>query len=205
MFFRLRILSSALTLVLSVSLLGQTRTDSIRSALEYQRSNYPASEYRDVYKNFMQDYYGPGHLLNDTVAASRYLRAELEGTEIFGGPDYEPTGFEGNFMRVNLRLIREGIIPFPVFFRAFVESVQDIVPPDGETWLKVWKEIDDEIIAMQWTFPNEAQDRSALGAQFIQGNYIAHHSEAFNRANNFHYRIISRDNFDRYIRPFITR
>ena len=32
---------------------AQTRTDSICAALNYQRAYYPASQYRDVYKNFM--------------------------------------------------------------------------------------------------------------------------------------------------------
>ena len=187
--------------VISVS--AQTRNDSIRLALEYQLKHYPASQYRDVYKNFMQDYFGPGHILNDTVAAGNYLCYELDNSEKFGGPDFEPTGFEGNFFRVNLRLIEDGTIPYDKFFEAFVESVQGIVPPDGKTWMKLWSEIDNEIQSMGLTFENEEQDRTALAEQFKQGNYIAHHSTAFNEANNFHYRIISKDIFNRDIRHYI--
>lgn len=179
---------------------AQTRNDSIRSALEYQREHYPASQYRDVYKNFMQDYFGPGHILSDTIAAGNYLRYELDSSEEFGGPDYEPTGFEGNFYRVNLRLIKDSTIPYGAFFDAFVKSVQAIVPPDGETWMRTWREIDSEIQSMGWTFDNEVEDRADLAEQFSQGNYIVHHSDAFNDANNFHYRIISRDNFYSLIR-----
>lgn len=182
---------------------AQTRADSIRAALEYQVKHYPESQYCDVYKNFMQDYFGPGHILNDTVAAGKYLRYELENSEKFDGPNFEPTGFEGNFYRVNLRLIKDGTIPYDNFFDAFVESVQGIVPPDGEAWLEVWSEIDSEIRSMGLTFENEEQDRAALAEQFKQGNYIAHHSEAFNAANNFHYRIISRHIFNSIILPFI--
>ena len=184
---------------------AHTRADSIRLALEYQLEHYPASHYRDVYKNFMQDYFGPGHILNDTVSAAKYLRYELENSEKFDGPDFEPTGFEGNFYRVNLRLIKDGIIPYDNFFDSFVRSVQGIIPPDGDTWMKIWNEIDSEIQTMGLTFDNEAQDRSDLAEQFRQGNYIVHHSQAFNEANNFHYRIISRDIFNRDIRPFIKR
>ena len=188
-----------------VSVSAQTRNDSIRLALEYQLKYYPSSQYRDVYKNFMQDYFGPGHILNDTVAAGNYLRYELDNSEIFDGPDFEPTGFEGNFFRVNLRLIKDGTIPYDKFFDAFVKSVQGIVPPDGETWMKLWSEIDNEIQSMGLTFENEEQDRTALAKQFKQGNYIAHHSTAFNEANNFHYRIISKDIFNRDLRHYITR
>ena len=186
-----------------VSVSAQTRNDSICLALEYQLKYYPSSQYRDIYKNFMQDYFGPGHILNDTVAAGNYLRYELDNSEKFGGPDFEPTGFEGNFFRVNLRLIKDGTIPYDKFFEAFVESVQGIVPPDGETWMKLWSEIDNEIQLMGLTFENEEQDRTALAQQFKQGNYIAHHSTVFNEANNFHYRIISKDIFNRDIRPYL--
>ena len=180
-----------------------TRNDSIRSALEYQLEHYPASQYRDVYKNFMQDYFGPGHILNDTVAAGKYLRYELDNSEKFDGPDFEPTGFEGNFYRVNLRLIKNGTVPYDIFFYSFVKSVQGITPRDAETWMKIWNQIDNEIQSVGWTFENEAQDRTALAEQFNQGNYIVHHSNAFNDANNFHYRIISKDRFNSDIHPFI--
>ena len=182
----------------------QSRKDSIRAALEYQRENYPASQYRDVYKNFMQDFFGPGHILNDTAASGKYLRHELATTEKFDGPDYEPTGFNGNFYRVNLRLLADSIIPYDTFFDAFVESVQGIVPPDGETWLKIWEEVDDEIQSIGWKFQNEEQDRKDLGEQFSRGDYIAHHSEAYNKTVNFHYRIISRENFEKVILPLLT-
>ena len=196
-----------LSIVVSLGSFAQkssTNTEAIRNALEYQRERYPASQYRDVYKNFMQDYFGPGHILNDTVAAGNYLRYELDNSEKFDGPDFEPTGFEGNFYRVNLRLIKDGVITYTTFFEAFVKSVQDIVPPDGATWMKIWDDIDRELLSMGWTFSNEAQDRADLADQFSKGNYIAHHSRDFNEANNFHYRIISRENFNRTILPILS-
>lgn len=184
---------------------GPTRIDSIVNALEYQRSRYPVSQYRDVYKNFMQDFFGPGHILNDTTASGKYLRHELQTTEVFDGPDYEPTGFQGNFYRVNIGLIKDGTIPYPLFFLTFVESVQGITPPDSATWMNTWKEIDDAITKSGWKFNNEEQDRQDLNKQFEEGNFIVHHSEAYDKAVNFHYRIISRDNFQNIILPLIEK
>ena len=200
-----RLILSFILSVVAISISAQTRNDSIRAALEYQRATYPTLQYRDVYKNFMQDYFGPGHILNDTVAAGNYLRYELENSEKFDGPDYEPTGFEGNFYRVNIRLLLDGTIPYDIFFDAFVKSVQAVEPPNGERWMRIWQEIDSEILSMDWSFDNETQDRTELTEQFTQGNYIAHHSRAFNEANNFHYRIISRRNFNQHILPLLTR
>lgn len=183
----------------------ENRSDSILKALSYQRMNYPVSQYRDVYKNFLQDFFGPGHLLNDTSASGKYLRYELSSTENFDGPDYEPTGFQGNFYRVNLRLIKDGTIPYDVFFETFVESVQGITPPDSETWMSIWKEIDKEIMESGWAFVNEEKDRKDLADQFEEGNFVVHHSDQYNESVNFHYRIISRDNFEKKILPLINR
>lgn len=179
--------------------------DSIRAALMYQQTNYPVSQYRDVYKNFMQDFFGPGHILNDTSAADKYLSNELNETEIFDGPLYEPTGFRGNFYRVNIGLIADGTIPYEVFFDTFVSSVRDIVPPDPTIWMSIWGQIDNEIRDMGWHFINEKKDRATLEHQFSKGNYVMHHSKAYNDAVNFHYRIISRENFERTILPYIQK
>lgn len=177
--------------------------DTIRKALEYQRLNYPASQYRDVYKNFMQDYFGPGHILNDTTATGKYLRYELSTTENFDGPDFEPTGFQGNFYRVNIKFLKDNTIPYDVFFDAFVESVQGIVPPEPEEWMKTWSLIDSQIKAIGWKFENEEEDRKQLSEQFKEGDFIVHHSDNYNNSVNFHYRIISKDRFDKIIRPYI--
>ena len=181
-----------------------TMADSIGQVLEYQLTNYPTSQYCDVYKNFMQDFFGPGHILADTAAASRYLRSELELDVPFEGPLYEKTGFKGNFYRVNLSAIRDGLIPYDVFFNAFVESVQGIEPPASDDWMTTWSAIDSVIVARGHTFPDEEADRERLKAQFEQGNFIAHHSARYNSTVNFHYRIISREKFDSIILPYLS-
>ena len=189
--------------VASVS--DKTVADSIAEALDYHMEHYPSSQYRDVYKSFMQDYFRPGHLLNDTAASGRYLRMELAEEGPFEGPLYEKTGYKGNFYRVNISLIKDGTIPYDVFFPAFVESVQGIESPSGEEWMNTWSIIDSVIIAKGITFADEEKDRRELSGQFAEGNYIAHHSQRFNDSVHFHYRIISRDNFERIILPLINK
>ena len=97
-------------------------------ALEQQLERYPHSTVRDVYKNFFQDKFGPGHLLEDTSAAGRYLRRELASydpdTLPVKGPYIDSTGWEHRFVRVDLRVIEEGKVSYEVFFEAFVRSVQ---------------------------------------------------------------------------------
>lgn len=183
----------------------QTTTDSIRKALKYQMENYPVSQYRDVYKNFMQDFFGPGHLLNDTAASGKYLRHEVSTTTKFEGPEYEPTGYKGNFYRVNLSLIKDGTIPYNIYFDTFVNSVQNITPPLPDYWKNIWQTIDNEINAMGFHFENEASDRAAILDQLNKDDFVVHHSDAYNENVNFHYRIISKDNFDKIIKPLIDK
>ncbi len=182
-----------------------TTEDSIANALEYQVSNYPASQYRDVYKNFMQDFFGPGHILADTAASGRYLRHELSEETPFEGPLYEKTGYKGNFYRVNLSLIKDGVIPYDLFFKTFVESVQGIVPPSGEDWMKTWTLIDKVITEKGLHFQDEDKDREELAKQFAAGDYVVHHSQRYNDSVNFHYRIVSRDNFEQILLPEILK
>lgn len=180
-----------------------TTADSIDLALEYQMEHYPVSQYIDVYKNFMQDFFGPGHHLKDTAASDRYLRYELSQESDFEGPIYEPTGYQGNFYRVNLSVIREGLVPYETFFNSFVESVQGIVPPTDEDWKRKWGVIDSIIIAKDIHFYNETDDRETLKRQFEEGDFIVHHSQRYNDSVRFHYRIISRANFLRDILPLL--
>ena len=180
------------------------RTDSIRQALLYQKEHYPVSQYRDVYKNFMQDFFGPGHMINDKRAACDNLLKEMNSVGYYDGPDYEPTGFQGNFYRVNLRLIADGTVPYQTFLDMFVESVRGINPPTSQFWIDTWNEIDNEIKEIGWTFENEDADRKSLNEGFEKGNFVVHHSPAYNEAVNFHYRIISKDNFEKVILPLIN-
>lgn len=194
-----------LALLIHGSLGAQTtRTDSIRTALLYQKEHYPASQYRDVYKNFMQDFFGPGHIINDKRAACDNLLKEMNTVEYYDGVDFEPTGFQGNFYRVNLRLIKDGVVPYQTFLDTFVESVRGINPPENQFWINTWNEIDNIIKEIGWTFENEEQDRKSLKEGFDKGNFVVHHSPAYNESVNFHYRIISKENFEKVILPLIT-
>lgn len=70
--------------IVGVAGFAQTPADSIRLAYERLMMKYPLCEQRDVYKNFFQDYFGPGHIVTDTASAAKYLRHELEHADEFG-------------------------------------------------------------------------------------------------------------------------
>ncbi|MDR1336560.1 MAG: hypothetical protein LBK22_07010 [Tannerella sp.] len=178
------------------------KSERIRAAVESQLSIYPESTLQDLYKHFFQDCFGPGHLVADTASAGAYLDRELASLEqASGGAYYEPTGFNRNFYRVNLSVIKEGIIPRDVFFDAFIRSAGNMQTLTPEEWKMEWNGIDSIIQTMNLSLAGYGQDREKLFSLLEQGKYAVHHSEPFSKAYDPHYRIIKRDIFLKEILP----
>ena len=182
---------------------GDTKNDDIRIAVENQLKAYPNSTLQDLYKNFFQDYFGPGHIVSDTTSAGNYLNSELASFDNATGAYYEPTGFNGNFYRVNLSVIKEGIISRDVFFDAFIRSVSNIKPISVEEWQKEWAQIDSVIQTMNLQLINYSEEREKLFSLLEQGKFVMHHSEQFSNAYDPHYRIIEREIFLKEILPLL--
>ncbi|MBR4995117.1 MAG: hypothetical protein IKY82_03550 [Alistipes sp.] len=179
----------------------------IRASVERQMEMYPKSTLRDLYKNYFQDFFGPGHIIANTDNADRYLRYELNNSESFEGLDYEPTGYRGAFYRVNLSVIADGRVPYEKYFDAFVRSVNGIVSPSIEQWRKEWAKIDSIITQMGVLTDTAAADadRATIKQALDSGNAVMHHSEEFNRHYAPHYRIISREIFEQEILPLLGK
>ena len=182
---------------------ADTKNKQIRAAVESQLSIYPHSTLKDLYKNFFQDRFGPGHLIPDTAAAGNYLRYELASFDKASGPYYEPTGWEGCFYRVNLSVIKENLIPYDLYFDAFVRSVNQIVPISVEQWKVEWFTIDAVIKSMNLSLPDEEKDRKEIIDMLEQKEFVMHHSTLFESHYSPHYRIIEKTIFENEILPFL--
>ena len=139
------------------------------------------------------------------MAADRYLRYELETSKSFEGADYEPTGYEGRFYRVNLGVIKDGRVDYDKYLDAFVRSVNGIKQPSIEEWRKQWNHIDSMIGAMGLQLPNIEQDRALIDSILSAGNVVMHHSRQFSEHYDPHYRIIEREIFEQEILPLINK
>jgi hypothetical protein len=180
-----------------------TKKERIRNAVQSQLNMYPKSTLQDLYKNFFQDYFGPGHIVNDTLSAGAYLNAELASFEQASGAYYEPTGYNGNFYRVNLTIVKEGFISRDAFFDAFIRSVSNIQIITLEAWKKEWKEIDTVIHTMDLSLTDYTSEREKIFSLLSQDEYVMHHSEQFSNAHDPHYRIIDRNIFLKEILPLL--
>lgn len=177
--------------------------DKIKVAVERQLRDYPKSTLQDLYKSFFQDRFGPGHLVNDTASAGRYLRYELNNAESFHENYYEPTGCDTNYYRVNLSVLKKNKVTYQQFFDAFLRSVKNVNLDDISEWKDEWAIIESVIVSMDLNLENFDDDLEMIHSILEQGEYAVHHSEIYNSEYHPHYRIIEKKIFEEEILPLI--
>lgn len=185
---------------------------SEKTAIESQLRDYPESRVLDIYKSFCQDNLGPGHLIPNPQSAKNYLMSELEtfredlDSARYDAPGimYYPAGDKGNYVRVDLSVVLDGQVGEEAFLDAFVRSANEGKRLTAEQWVAKWKRIEKIIRKHFPDIPDAKEDIETINSYLDKGELIIHHSEAFSKAYNPHYRIIARDIFEKEIKPRIT-
>ena len=185
---------------------------SEKTAIERQLRDYPESRVLDIYKSFCQDNLGPGHLIPNPQSATNYLMSELEtfredlDSARYDAPGimYYPVGDKGNYVRVDLSVVLDGLVDQEAYLDAFVRSANEGKRLTEEQWVAKWKEIEKIIRKDFPDIPDAKEDLETISSYLDKGELILHHSEAFSKAYNPHYRIIARDIFEKEIKPRIT-
>lgn len=187
----MRKLLLVLSLVCSFSLFGQSiDTLAVRSAIERQLVTYPESTLQDIYKSFYQEHFGPGHIISDTASARRYLMRELSEMGKTQSPYFEPTGSQGDYIRVYLSAVANSLITAEQLLDAFVRSANSRQEPTV-SWMEKWETIVSIIQANKIELEGFETDLPLLteaaattrhitritassSAAFLSGNYILH-------------------------------
>lgn len=175
----------------------------VRLAVSRQMQQYPASTLQDIYKNFFQDRFGPGHIVSDTARAGAYLREELKQVTALDVPMYEASAERAAYYRVSLAAIKSGLVSYEVFFSAFIRSVTALPGVDVSDWAKEWASIEKIIRSMSLDLPNYEEDARAIEVLLAQGYYAVHHSKAYNLHYQPHYRLIEKKIFEKEILPLL--
>ncbi len=192
------------TLIISLTSCNNTKDSRIKTSIRQQIAIYPKSTLCDIYKSFFQDRFGPGHLISDTTTAGIYLRKELSTMNESFIADYEPTGCEGNFYRVNLSVLKDGRIPYEVYFNTFVKSVSIIENNSIEKWKTEWKHILTIIDELSLDLHNYENDKILIDSMLNENKYVIHHSREYNTAYKPHYRIMKKSLFEKEILPLLN-
>ena len=175
------------------------------SILLEQIRNHPNQTLQDVYKSCYQDEYGPGHLIADESSAINSLLQEINTMEKDYTPItlFEQTGLYGNYLRVDLTLVRDGIVPFFVLFRALTISATIGGQKTDENWSEIWTGIVEEIKKAELKFENFEEDLENLDKISKSEDKVIHHSEMYENIYHPHYRIIEKNAFEKFIKPFV--
>ena len=183
----------------------ESKFDMDLSILLEQIKNHPNQTLQDVYKSCYQDEYGPGHLISNESSAINSLLQEINTIEKDYTPItlFEQTGIYGNYLRVDLTLVRDGVIPFFVLFRALTISATIGGQKSDENWSTIWSEIVEEVKKAELKLENFEEDLTNLDRISKSEDKVVHHSEMYENIYHPHYRIIEKNAFEKFIKPFI--
>ena len=194
-------------LLFFIKVLSKSSNEIDLSILREQIENHPNQTLQDVYKSCYQDEYGPGHLISNESSAINSLFQEINSIE----KDYSPTtliektGIHGNYLRVDLTLVRDGIVPFFVLFRALKISATIGGQKSDKNWDKIWNEIAQAIIDSDIRFENFEEDLDRLEKISKSDDKVVHHSEMYEDTYHPHYRIIEKNVYNDVIKPYINK
>lgn len=165
---------------------------------------YPRATLRDIYKSFFQDYFGPAHIIADRNAVIGYIEKELASTSALSPEYYEPCGWRGRYVRVNLSVVRDGLVSMDELADLFMASATGVDSQFDDEWVCEWEKVQSAVRAIAPDLVGFEQDSLAIARVLADGKYVMHHSRQFNECYHPHYRIVRRDLFEREILPHIS-
>lgn len=213
---------TAVFLFLSISMSAQDIVRFVNNQLD----TYPKLRLLDIYKSCFQDYMGAEHLVTDRGRVEAYLDEELKSITLDELLPwyYEPCGTEGNYVRVSIRAVKEGIVTKELLLDAFIRSANDSYHlstndrlvkdkheadserrPSVESWRDRWHEMIVAIDGMNLNLSHYTEDKQFIDSILTVGKYAISHSTEYREAYHPHYRIVERGIFEQEIQPLIKR
>lgn len=199
---RLTLLILAFTIVSYSFATG--REKQIGQFVNDELKHYPEAHLTDLYKNYFQDAYGPGHLIPDTTSAGKYLSWELHQSEWIDSLLFQPLGINHDFYRINLLLVKNKAIPRDTLLLGIVKSVKLARNPDIESWKKEWNEVLSVIKRMDLRLPEMKSDERRIRKNLAKGDVVAHHSKHYEEKYNPHYRIVHHTIIERWRKQYLN-
>ena len=195
-----------LMLLANSTLQAQTDVDSlVVNAVNRIVTSYPKATLQDIYKSFFQERFGPGHIIPNEESAKQYLKKEIAQWRDVCPMTYEPTGLNGDYVRVGLGYVVKGLVPLDIFIDAFVRSANMAQGISLSQWTQEWQHVTNVIDSMNIVLENYAVDKSRIDTLLSSGGYVMHHSQSYRDSYNPHYRIIKKEIFEKEIFPYINK
>ena len=114
-------------------------------------------------------------------------------------PYFEPTGSQGDYVRVYLSAVADNLITAEQLLDAFVRSANSRQKP-VVSWMEKWQAIISIIQANKIELKGFETDLPLL-TEAARNNQAVHHSRRYNEAYHPHYRIVERSIFESELKP----
>lgn len=167
----------------------------IKNAILEELHLHPEARLVDIYKFFFQGRFGPGHLIENKKSALSYLHNELQNATAFDRVKWQTVGYDDEYYRISLSLVKEGLLSEEELFDAFYQSAVSSSVPSVEEWIKEWDVILCVIEDMNLIITNFEGDKIILDNMLKEGRILIHHSDIYNKLYHPHYRIVNKKQF----------
>lgn len=172
---------------------------------------YPEATLIDIYKYFFQSRFGPEHLISDSLIAFNMLKDELKSEEIKSYKSKSDSLLiellqpDKKFVRIDLSLVKDRVIPINLFFTAFLQSAEKYDSTEYEKWKNDWdiivQQLEDEKIKIK----NFREDKIKIENAFRQNRLVFSHSQDYKKNYKPHYRIIEYKIFEKFLLPLLKQ
>lgn len=164
----------------------------------------PEARLQDIYKSSFQDEFGPAHIISDSASCIKYIESEVSYMKDSSSmPMVDVAGAGKNYVRVNLSLVKQGVLTPAQLADALMKSADLPDPETLKNWTCKWEMIMAEFPAEAHCIENFAQDSISIDNLLKYGKYVMHHSHHFNQTYDYHYRLIKIDIFFKELWPII--
>lgn len=185
-----------ITVLLSIGistdkLIDQIKKEKIRETVLNELKLHPKATLIDIYKNFFQGAFGPAHMINNPQSIIKYIKEEMQDNSPYDTVLWQKVGIDGDFIRVNLSLIKDSIVSLEKLADAFIKTANNCKQPSLNFWKKEWLLIMNVIKEMDLSIANSEADKIYLQNMLNKGKMVVHHSDIYIKEYNPHYRLIS--------------
>lgn len=177
--------------VLVFSSYAQTK-NQVKRFVKVQMTKYPKIHLIDIYKSCYQDFLGSEHLISNKDASKQYISEELDNlNKSRTVQNFEKCGLKGEYIRVDLQVINNGLIDIDTLNNWFVESSK-MSPHTFQEWVICWDKILNIIESMDLNLPDFEKEQLFIDNLLKNNKYACSHSQEYKAYYDPHYRIISK-------------
>ena len=98
---------------------------------------------------------------------------------------------------MDLSVVLDGLVDEGTLLNSFVRSANEGRTLSEKAWIKKWNKVAAVIRSRFPDIPDAAAELAELDSLIGEGHLIMHHSDAFSKAYNPHYRIVASDIFEK--------